>query len=54
MFLSPLPPYDFTRTIESFSLPGVDEAHQLVIVEKTAPTPRDYPRKPGIPTRKPL
>ena len=42
------------KGIETFSLPGVDEPHQLVIVEKTAPTPRDYPRKPGIPTRKPL
>lgn len=42
------------RSIEAFRLPGIDEPHHLVIVEKTAPTPRDYPRKPGIPTRKPL
>jgi 16S rRNA (guanine527-N7)-methyltransferase len=40
--------------IETFRLPGIDEPHHLVLVEKTAPTPRDYPRKPGIPTRKPL
>lgn len=40
--------------IETFDLPGVDEPHHLVLVEKTAPTPRDYPRKPGIPTRSPL
>ena len=42
------------RSIETFHLPGVEEPHHLVLVEKVAPTPRDYPRKPGIPTRKPL
>lgn len=42
------------KGIETFHLPDIDEPHHLVIVEKTAPTPRDYPRKPGIPTRKPL
>ena len=42
------------KGIETFHLPGIDEPHHLVLVEKIAPTPRDYPRKPGIPTRKPL
>ncbi len=42
------------RSIETFHLPGVDEPHHLVIIEKIDHTPRDYPRKPGIPTRKPL
>ena len=42
------------RSIETFHLPGVEEPHHLVVIEKIAPTPRDYPRKPGIPTRKPL
>ncbi len=40
--------------VESVTLPGVDEPHYLVVVDKVAATPRDYPRKPGIPTRKPL
>ncbi|MBZ0275660.1 MAG: 16S rRNA (guanine(527)-N(7))-methyltransferase RsmG [Anaerolineae bacterium] len=40
--------------VESISLPGVDEPHYLVVIEKVAPTPAIYPRKPGIPTRKPL
>jgi 16S rRNA (guanine527-N7)-methyltransferase len=40
--------------IESVSLPGVEEQHYLIIVEKTAPTPAAYPRKPGVPTKKPL
>lgn len=42
------------KGIETFQLPGVDEPHHLVLVEKVAPTPPDYPRKPGIPTHKPL
>lgn len=40
--------------IEPVSLPGVAETHHLVVVEKTDVTPQGYPRKPGIPTRKPL
>jgi 16S rRNA (guanine527-N7)-methyltransferase len=35
-------------------LPDVDELHHLVVVEKTAPTPPAYPRRPGMPTQKPL
>jgi 16S rRNA (guanine527-N7)-methyltransferase len=35
-------------------LPDVAEPHYLVIVNKVAPTPSDYPRKPGVPARKPL
>ena len=42
------------KGIETFHLPGVEEPHHLVLVEKVAPTPRDYPRKPGVPTHKPL
>lgn len=40
--------------IESFTLPGVEEAHHLVVVRKTAPTPVRYPRQSGAPTQKPL
>ncbi|MBL8134167.1 MAG: 16S rRNA (guanine(527)-N(7))-methyltransferase RsmG [Anaerolineae bacterium] len=42
------------RGIETFHLPGVEEPHHLVIVEKIAPTPAIYPRRPGLPTQKPL
>lgn len=35
-------------------LPEVAEPHYLVIIEKIAPTPRLYPRKPGLPAKKPL
>lgn len=40
--------------ITSVELPEVNEPHYLIVVEKIAPTPAAYPRKPGVPTRKPL
>ena len=40
--------------IEGVSLPDVESTHQLVVIEKTDPTPKGYPRSPGIPTRKPI
>jgi 16S rRNA (guanine527-N7)-methyltransferase len=36
------------------NLPGVADDRYLVIVEKVAATPPNYPRKPGIPTKQPL
>lgn len=42
------------RSIETVHLPGRDEPHYLIVVEKVAPTPAAYPRKPGVPTHKPL
>lgn len=42
------------QRMATIRLPTVDEAHHLIFVEKIAKTPPDYPRKPGIPTRKPL
>jgi 16S rRNA (guanine527-N7)-methyltransferase len=42
------------RGIENITLPGVEETHYLVVVEKTGHTPALYPRKPGMPTNKPL
>ncbi|GAB4422039.1 MAG: 16S rRNA (guanine(527)-N(7))-methyltransferase RsmG [Anaerolineales bacterium] len=35
-------------------LPGVVEERHLVIVDKIATTPPGYPRKPGVPAKKPL
>ena len=35
-------------------LPGVEDTHHLVIVDKVAHSPRTYPRNPGTPTRKPI
>ncbi len=35
-------------------LPHVAETHYLVVFEKTAATPQHYPRRPGIPSKRPL
>ncbi|MBN8621028.1 MAG: 16S rRNA (guanine(527)-N(7))-methyltransferase RsmG [Anaerolineae bacterium] len=40
--------------IITVQLPGLDAPHYLIRVEKIAPTPSAYPRKPGTPTRQPL
>ncbi len=42
------------REIIAVTLPGVEEPHHLVVVEKVKHTSNDYPRKPGTPTSKPL
>lgn len=40
--------------IQSLELPGVVEIRHLVVVDKLQATPGKYPRRPGIPARKPL
>jgi 16S rRNA (guanine527-N7)-methyltransferase len=40
--------------VESVELPDVTEKHYLVVIEKTSKTPSAFPRKPGIPSKKPL
>lgn len=42
------------KPLAEIHLPDVEKAHYLVTVEKTARTPRPYPRKAGTPTRKPI
>ncbi len=42
------------RRITQVNLPGVAEDRYLVIVDKIAATPPQYPRKPGIPAKLPL
>lgn len=42
-----------TRLIP-IELPGVPETRHLVVIEKTAATPVEYPRRPGIPEKRPL
>jgi 16S rRNA (guanine527-N7)-methyltransferase len=36
------------------TLPGVTDDRYLVVVDKIAATPFNYPRKPGVPAKKPL
>lgn len=35
-------------------LPQVPETHNLVVIQKVAATPPQYPRRPGMPTKRPL
>jgi 16S rRNA (guanine527-N7)-methyltransferase len=35
-------------------LPGINEDRYLVVIHKVRPTPSTYPRREGIPTKKPL
>lgn len=41
-------------TLTTVQLPETEEAHTLVVVEKNRPTPDRYPRRPGIPAKRPL
>ncbi len=42
------------RDVIPIKLPVVAEARYLVVIEKVAATHRNYPRKPGVPTKQPL
>ncbi len=43
-----------TRQLLPIHLPGVAEDRYLVLADKVAATPRQYPRRPGIPAKEPL
>ncbi len=40
--------------LTEISLPGVENKHYLVVVEKERPTPEKYPRRVGVPGKRPL
>jgi len=42
------------RQLVPVTLPGVVEERHLVLVDKVAATPPGYPRKPGVPGKKPM
>jgi 16S rRNA (guanine527-N7)-methyltransferase len=42
------------RQLLRVTLPGVAEERYLVVVDKVAATPPQYPRKPGFPAKQPL
>lgn len=42
------------REIIPVELPGVTETRHLIVVDKVAATPETYPRRPGIPAKRPL
>ncbi len=40
--------------IEKFNLPGTDYERSIIIIRKIKSTPKNYPRKAGIPAKNPL
>lgn len=42
------------KRVDSIELPKVTETRYLVTIEKTAATPEKYPRRTGIPSKRPL
>jgi len=42
------------RRLIPIELPEVAETHYLVLIDKVAASPAQYPRRAGIPSRKPL
>jgi 16S rRNA (guanine527-N7)-methyltransferase len=42
------------RPMVKVTLPGLDDERYLIIADKVAATPPDYPRRAGVPGQKPL
>jgi 16S rRNA (guanine527-N7)-methyltransferase len=43
-----------TRQILSVTVPGLDAERHLLVIDKHKPTPKQYPRRPGLPAKKPI
>lgn len=42
------------RKVVNVEVPGLAETRHIMVVEKVAPTPDAYPRRPGMPQKRPL
>jgi 16S rRNA (guanine527-N7)-methyltransferase len=42
------------RRVVPVELPGLAENRSLVVIQKVHPTPAAYPRRPGVPSKRPL
>jgi 16S rRNA (guanine527-N7)-methyltransferase len=40
--------------VTTVDIPGVDEQRYLLVIEKVASTPEKYPRREGIPAKRPI
>lgn len=38
----------------TMTLPGTDEERNLILIDKVSATPKKYPRRPGLPSKKPI
>jgi 16S rRNA (guanine527-N7)-methyltransferase len=36
------------------SVPGLEEARCVIVIDKIAPTPEKYPRRAGLPEKRPI
>jgi 16S rRNA (guanine527-N7)-methyltransferase len=43
-----------TKSVIDVSVAGVSDSRTLVVLEKVADTPDRYPRRPGMPAKRPL
>ena len=42
------------RKTVKLELPGTDEERNIIVIDKVAPTPKKFPRRPGLPNKKPI
>jgi 16S rRNA (guanine527-N7)-methyltransferase len=42
------------RQTVKLTLPEIDEERNVILIDKVAPTPGKYPRRPGLPNKKPI
>jgi 16S rRNA (guanine527-N7)-methyltransferase len=42
------------KQILPVTVPGLEAARHLVVIKKIKPTPKQYPRRPGLPAQKPI
>ncbi len=42
------------REVKKLDLAGLNDQRYLIIIDKTQPTPLNYPRRPGIPAKRPI
>ncbi|MFH0942347.1 MAG: 16S rRNA (guanine(527)-N(7))-methyltransferase RsmG [Chloroflexota bacterium] len=42
------------REVKNLELPELPDARYLVVIDKTTPSPANYPRRPGLPAKQPL
>ncbi|MDP7534590.1 MAG: hypothetical protein QGI88_12555 [SAR202 cluster bacterium] len=43
-----------TKSVIDVSVTGLDQGKTLVVIEKVSGTPGRYPRRPGMPAKRPL
>ena len=42
------------REVRPVQVPGIEQPRHLVVIEKVSRTPKTYPRREGVPSKKPL